>query len=282
MSISIIIPYKHSVNVLHKCLQSIETQTIIPDIVICICNNSSLVIPSFTYSFPIHFIHEYIEGSYHCRNIGIKYKEVDYYFFIDADCILHPKYIQNMLKYCQEDVILSGHIDIMFNNSIPNIFEWYDRLFYLDQEDYANKGFGATAALVVPSKIFKEIGLFSEVLSGGDLEFGLRAIKNNYNIKYNKESIVYHPSRDTFKLLFLKARRIKRGHTEIQHVIKQSYFTIIKKLILKHKKFNIPYRYILTSLILHKVMMSILFVENHLLKYSYDNNFVCNFLEEYI
>ena len=279
--ISVIIPYKHSVDILHKCLQSIEQQTIIPDTVVCICNYSSFCIPQYSYTFNVKFIHESNIGSYVCRNTGIRYIQADYYFFIDSDCILSPKYIENMLQYCQEDRILSGHIELIHSGTSPNIYEWYDRLFYLDQEDYAKKGFGATASLVVPSKIFKEIGLFSDMISGGDLEFGLRAKKYNYKTMYIRDAIIYHPSRNTFNALFSKTKRIKNGYIPSQK-LRNSYINNIQSIYIKKKRFNIPLMYIFTSLILHKLMMSILFVQKHLQQYISYNTFEYNSLEEYM
>jgi len=114
----------------------------------------------------------------------------------------------------QNDVsMVAGKIKFTFNNSNPNIWEYFDAAGKLNQKSYVeNTGFGATANLFVRKTMFDKYGLFlSELISGGDYEFGRRVTNSGEILLYCETSLVYHPARSTFRDKLLKSKRVAEG-----------------------------------------------------------------------
>lgn len=148
-------------------------------------------------------------GSYAARNLGIKIARGALLAFTDADCTPHSDWLLNGMTKSFE--IGAGKVDY----ALPRkLFEFYDSAWMkIDQKKFIEQYyFASTANLFVKKDVMQKIGPFNPTLfSGGDVEWGKRAFKNNFQINYLDDAIVYHPLRKSFKEMALRERRLVGG-----------------------------------------------------------------------
>lgn len=121
MRIGVAIPcYKYHIDVLKRCLDSLEAQTRKPDRVVVSCSSCNLEdIPVYSYSFPLQLLtHKERKNAAENRNLAAKVLEgCDILSFFDCDDIMHPQRLQ-----CIEEQFTRNHCDILLHN------------FWLDEE----------------------------------------------------------------------------------------------------------------------------------------------------
>jgi glycosyltransferase involved in cell wall biosynthesis len=105
MKIGVAIPcFDKHLPYLFLLLDSIETQTLMPDKVCVSCSSTDVFPPSRKYSFPLEIVltkekHNAAQN----RNIAMdRLREMDYISFMDADDIMHPQRIE-VLRNVFED-----------------------------------------------------------------------------------------------------------------------------------------------------------------------------------
>ena len=102
----------------------------------------------------------------------------------------------------------------------------YDSVFAFQQADYVESGFAVTANLITRRECFELIGPFnSDLMSGGDVEWNLRATEEGLTMRYYDSVMVQHPARDSLKELLIKAKRVAGGRykKERSEAIKWSF-----------------------------------------------------------
>jgi hypothetical protein len=125
MKIGVAIPcYKGHIEKLFELLDSIQTQTRLPDKVVVSCSSTDHAINCKDYNFPLEIIiTSEKKNAAQNRNIAIsKLMDMDYITFIDADDIMHIQRIEILLKVFQEydsDIIL--HNFLINNNDLKKI-----------------------------------------------------------------------------------------------------------------------------------------------------------------
>ena len=207
--ISVIIPVYNSEKFLDDLLDSLMRQSLNTGVyeIIFINNNSNdnsaRILRNYTNINKNckYYMFNKKKGSYASRNFGISLARGDVLAFTDADCILEEKWLENIWKFYNvkenENLIIAGDIEIIVENS-SNLWEQYDKIVNLNNEKYVKNKSAATANLIVPRKIFQNVGKFKELFSGGDTEWTKRASENGYNLKFIPDIKVYHPSRKNF------------------------------------------------------------------------------------
>lgn len=120
MKIGVAIPcYIGHVNNLFELLDSIESQTILPNKVVVSSSSTQNIELNKTYSFPLEVICS-IEKKNAAQNRNIaasKLMDMDYITFIDADDIMHPQRIEALLfaiNNCNSDIILHNYSMVPF------------------------------------------------------------------------------------------------------------------------------------------------------------------------
>jgi len=110
--------YKYHIPLLKRLFDSIENQTVKPDIVCVSCSSSNNSdIPTYNYSFPINFIiEEKRQNASVNRNIASKTlinKGCEYISFFDADDVMHPQRIEAIKKAFEHPVkiVLHNYLD---------------------------------------------------------------------------------------------------------------------------------------------------------------------------
>lgn len=152
-------------------------------------------------------------SSYASRNYGVKMSAGDYIIFTDIDCIPDTKWLDTSIEKFRNGInFFSGSIELFYKDRTPNIYEIFDREFFLQQERYARLSTGATANLGVKKEIFDKVGGFKEVLSGGDRDFCIRVNKiYPSQFRHIREIKVLHPARSTHAEIESKIKRVSEG-----------------------------------------------------------------------
>lgn len=161
----------------------------------------------------VSILHEPVPGSYAARNRGILSSTGSIVAFTDADCAPTPTWLNNAIRELaqfQFNAAIGGKIVFTFHDAAnPNIWELYDSIIHLRQEDYVNNNkFAATANLISPRHHFAQVGNFNQKFySGGDRDWGERLNSRGVPIIYSRTAVVRHRARSTANELILKNRR---------------------------------------------------------------------------
>lgn len=212
--VSVIVPTYHDWKRLQKCLDALHKQTY-PEhsIEVIVVNNDPDDRPPdcFVLTDNQRVVSESKVGSYAARNCGITKAKGTIIAFTDSDCAPTPHWLEKAIPLLLlGHSRVGGHIQLFStSNSKLTISESYEMLFAFNQQSLVTRGTAMTANLFVRRDVFDRVGVFNDrLLSGGDSDWGMRASKMGYDIVYNPDAIVEHPTRARVNELFRKARRV--------------------------------------------------------------------------
>ena len=183
-------------------------------------DNSRSLIESYGASLRNFRLLSYTEkqSSYAARNHAARNTTSPYLVFTDIDCRPKADWLTRIVAHrelLEAGGLLSGNVHLCPADDEFNLYGICDRLFYLNQSHYAKTMHGATANLAVARTTWSIVQGFSEVESGGDIDFCERVIQNGGEFRFDPDVIVDHPAREYFEELRTKAVRLGRGTTEI-------------------------------------------------------------------
>ena len=210
--ISIIIPTYRDNERLGKCLDAIAEQVNHESQVeVIVANNDpESEMPDFG-KFPISLtvVNESIAGSYAARNKGIEVAKGNFLLFTDSDCIPSKNWISKAQEIANDPPsdIIAGKVEVFSRTG--SSYGKFDQAFAFPNEDYVQKeGFGVTANLLVSRKVIEITGGFKTgLLTGGDREFCHNASTHGFTLTYDKDMSVFHPARETWEEMSVKAKR---------------------------------------------------------------------------
>lgn len=216
--VSVIIPTYQDWARLRTCLDALEMQTLETSLfeVIVANNDPSTSIPK-DISFPTNFtlINVSEPGSYAARNAALDISKGSILAFTDADCVPEPDWLSAGVNffYDNHDITrIAGGIHYFVKGDVWTAAALYDRTHMLQQDKFALEGKSATANAFMRRAVFEDVGKFNpKLLTGGDMEWSLRAKRAGYKLAYCPESAVKHPARSNLFQLFRKARRFAGG-----------------------------------------------------------------------
>lgn len=221
--ISVIIPVKDDSVRLLKCLKALEKQTIPKDTfeVIVIDNNSKPPVSENAVKserINILLIKESINSGFAARNNGAKNASGDFLAFTDADTIPDPDWLNlgiESLRASRYAAFSGGKVEMILSKK-PDSVECFEYFYGFDQVRYIKKHhFAVTANMFTTKEMFIKTGGFnSELKSGGDKEWGERAIKYGKGI-YCSQAVVKHPARKNWDELKTKIERTLGGYVQI-------------------------------------------------------------------
>jgi glycosyltransferase involved in cell wall biosynthesis len=192
---SVVIPCYNCAQTIHRAIQSIEKQTVQPQQIICIDNNSAdntlVILDDLSKINPqLIVLSEKKQGASVTRNAGIREVKADYIQFLDADDILAENKIKNQLQLIENSKV----------KSLPLVIEGY-----VVKKEYRDQGYkvviendiwtglirgklGYTVSNLWPTKILQELSGFNESLITSE-EYDLlhRILQTNIDIVLSKE-----------------------------------------------------------------------------------------------
>lgn len=255
-SISVIIPIYNSQEYLNNLLAALNNQKILHvDVEILLIDNdssdnSSKIIKDFldkknNFQFK-YFFYDKKSGSYAARNFGVEKSKNEILVFTDSDCIPESNWLYNITKNIQDGTIISGKIDLLIEDN-NNMWEIFDKYAHLNNDKYAIKNKVATANMAVLKTDFLKVGYFSEIYSGGDHEWSLRANKAGLRIKYYDDITVRHPTRKSFEEILKKNLRIAYGRGKKHNKNNKKLYSLVIMYMLKifNLKTNLRYSKVL-------------------------------------
>ena len=170
--VSIIITSKDEEKNIGNLLESIKLQTYKNIELILVDNFSKDKTLEIAKNYKVKIINHGKERSEQ-RNIGIKSCNGEYALYLDADMILTPDLVTNLIKEIKLDNYDGIFIkEIILGNSLFNICRNYERKFYEESNIDAIRFFKLEK--------YKEIGGFDEEITGQeDWDFSIRFNKKN-------------------------------------------------------------------------------------------------------
>lgn len=218
--ISVIIPVYHDWDRLRLCIDALDCQTCPRECFeVVIINNDPEDRPD-PLDFPENcvLITEARQGSYAARNTGITAARGEILAFTDADCIPCPEWLEQAVHILQGGANrVAGKVELFFQSDRLTWAETYEKAFAFDQRKNVQTGGAVTANMVTWKKNFETVGPFnSELLSGGDNEWGWRAQKKGIKVVYAPSAVVRHPARRTISELLKKQKRVIDGQMVIE------------------------------------------------------------------
>ena len=215
----VIIPTFKDWQRLQLCLDALAVQTFPADqFEIIVANNDpSDPAPPFTLRDNVRVITEAQPGSYAARNAAVNASTAEILAFTDSDCVPDPDWLQSAIALIDKtpEARVSGQVPIFHTAHGSTAAFVYEFHTAFRQREYAMRGEGATANLVVRRETFLKVGMFDDrLMSGGDFEWHRRARAAGVPIVYADNVIVRHPSRSTLAEIFRKRRRTARSEAK--------------------------------------------------------------------
>jgi len=203
--ISIIIPVKNGEKTIKKCLDSLKNLHYTNYEIIVIDDNSNDKTSEILSSYEgIKVLKTSGVGPSNCRNLAIKQAKGEYLAFTDVDCLVHPDWLNELLKGFAEDKVISVGGDQQSPDDETKFGklaqEFLKTVGFVS--DYIKKGkttiietqHNPSCNVIYKKEIFSKIGGFLEELWPGEdveLDYRIKQLKQ-YKLKYNPLAIVYH------------------------------------------------------------------------------------------
>jgi glycosyltransferase involved in cell wall biosynthesis len=233
--ISVIVPVYNQWDLIPGLVGNLESQSLPRDrFEVLLVDNGSASVPAPDNEPPfVRRLSCAVPGSYAARNHGVAQARGEWLAFTDADCKPHPDWLRELdaaLSAAEPDSrIIAGAVTILpGREERMTPAELYDAMMGIPQELYVRRGYGVTANLAVPKRVFDRLGGFdARRFSGGDAEFCRRAQSAaGIGVHYCARAIVVHPARDSMHTLITKSRRIKGGQLTAGPLRRRALFAI--------------------------------------------------------
>lgn len=215
LQVSVIIPTYNDDERLQKCITALAEQSLDSRCYeVIVVNNSTEEVNCRLPESGFKLLQEITPGSYAARNKGLEIAKGKIIAFTDSDCIPDREWLKNGLSAltnaCADRI--AGKVEVFPQNSRMTAVECYEKIFAFDQMDNARRGSSVTANLFVKREVIDLVGHFdSSLLSGGDIEWNVRASQAGFGIVYDEEAFVLHPARHSWRQLSKKIERTTGG-----------------------------------------------------------------------
>ncbi len=211
---SIIIPVYNRPQEVQELLESLTHQTTGDFEVIIVEDGSSVRCEEITRSFADKLTISYIEkengGPAAARNFGTTKANGEWLIFFDSDCLIPKHYITDAISELQQhDCQLFGGAD----RSHPSFTPLQKAIDYSmtsilttggirGNKKSADKFYPRTFNMGIRKEVFDQIGGFSNMRFGEDVDFSYKVKEGGYDSRLFHENWVYHKRRNTFRTFF--------------------------------------------------------------------------------
>lgn len=232
--LSVIIASYNSGKFIKDCLKSLENQKTDKDFEIIVVDSST------------DGTAEFIKGKYHkvtlfqfterkycgdARNFGISVAKGKIIAFIDADCIAHSNWINEILKAHQSSRLAIG--GAIANGNPKSYVGWAAYLCEFSQwmPDSHTKYLTdiAGANMSYKRKVFKQYGNFIEGTYCSDTDFHWRLKQNGHSLLFVPSILIFHRNIDTLRKFLL--HEYIHGQSFAHVRIKSQKFSLLKRFL---------------------------------------------------
>ena len=205
---SIIIPVYNRPQEVQELLESLTHQTTGDFEVIIVEDGSSVRCEEITRSFADKLTISYIEkengGPAAARNFGATKANGEWLIFFDSDCLIPEHYITDAISELQQhDCQLFGGAD----RSHPSFTPLQKAIDYSmtsiittggirGNKKSADKFYPRTFNMGIKKEVFDQIGGFSNMRFGEDVDFSYKVKEGGYDSRLFTENWVYHKRRN--------------------------------------------------------------------------------------
>jgi GT2 family glycosyltransferase len=221
--VSIIVPVFRDWQKLGECLECLRQQTYPRErLQLIVVNNDAdgRDVPPGMIRDEL-LLHEPRPGSYTARNLGLDHARGQIIGFTDADCRPRADWVESAIRLLAGNPgvdRVGGAIELAYRNPARRTAaELYESIFGFNQQGYVDRfGAAATASMFARRKVFDVIGPFNAaMLSGGDLEWGIRAQCAGFAIQFAPDAVVLHPARSDYRDMLQRTRRTAGGRSDV-------------------------------------------------------------------
>ena len=175
LTVSAIIPTFNAVAFLPAALNSVTTQTRLPDEIIIVDDGSTDDTPHLLADWPdVTVIRQDNAGPSAARNVGVAHATSDLVAFLDADCVWYPGKLERQVAVHEGD----DAVDYSFTELEEQIAEGFEAPWWsLERQQPESPTHKVSVpSLVMRRSTFHELGGFNEALRAGeDTDFLARA-----------------------------------------------------------------------------------------------------------
>jgi GT2 family glycosyltransferase len=193
--VSVVVPVRNGADSLPPLMRSLEAQTLARDRfeVIVVDNDSSDRTAEVAADHGAQVVKEPIANRSRARNRGAAAAAASLYAFTDVDCIAHPGWLEALLRCAPSAPLVAGEVKLRVSEH-PNTIERFEALWRFGQRSWVERGWAATANLLVHREAFDAIGGFDPTWRhiGEDVDFCIRARAAGYALGYCEDAAVDH------------------------------------------------------------------------------------------
>lgn len=158
------------------------------------------------------------QSSYAARNAGIRRASGEILAFVDADMSVEETWLDDLVAFFREtDAAYVGcDVEVYVPEGRSSLLAAYSVAKAFPVEYYMRElQFAPTCCLSVDRAVIEDVGPFStDLVSGGDAEFGRRVARAGYPQQFTGDITMYHPARTTLREHLAKAIRQGRGREQ--------------------------------------------------------------------
>jgi glycosyltransferase involved in cell wall biosynthesis len=207
--ISVVIPHLNQSEHLARCLASLYAGVLRPDEIFVVDNGSADMPQTICAPYPsVVLLREATPGPGPARNLGVAAASGDILAFIDADCVADPGWLAAVADAMADPKaqVLGGDVRIALADPAKlTSLEAYESIYAYRMDRYiAQEGFTGTGNLAVRRAVLAAVGPFAGLAVAEDRDWGQRATKMGFDLRYVPGMKVYHPARPNFADLAVK------------------------------------------------------------------------------
>lgn len=207
---AVIIPHYNDTERLDRCLSALMENDRSGVEILVVDNNSTQPLEAVRAKFPeIRFVIETEKGAAAARNRGVRETDAPLLFFIDADCVAAPDWLETARRVAPLADLIGGRVDVFDETPPPRSgAEGFEVVFAFNFRNYIEvQGFTGSGNLVTRRDVFLDVGDFRGGVSE-DLDWSTRAVSKGHRLIYRDDLVVAHPSRSDWAALRHKWHRL--------------------------------------------------------------------------
>jgi len=240
--ISVIVPCLNNEKTIERCIKTLLKQDYPSNSfeIILVDTGSSDKTISIIQKYPVKLFKEKTKNPYIARNVGALHAKGQILAFTDANCEIDKSWISNINSIMNTGADVSQGPGFLTNQKSLLPKAESKRLF-MDGNDF----WGDAKNLAIKKGVFYKVNGFFEYYTGCD-SILLNQLKSlNYNIKYNKNQLVYRVFPEKLNILIKKSWKYGKGDIVVDYfrddlkrfrMVRRMTITLNKRLLIKLMK----------------------------------------------